>query len=191
VGGHALLVCLVSIAVLGRCVAASAQVVPPDLQATILVRMLGYDRSLKPRAGNVVGLGIVYKASDKASTQTYNDMLRAFKSIESQTVQGMPIKISSLAYKDATGLAEWMIKDGVVALYIAPGLGPELDAIRSVCQQKKIVSMSPVRVFVEQGVAVGVVVKGDSPRLLVNLTAAESLGMDLDSKLLQLADIVR
>jgi len=176
---------------LGRCATASAQVVPPELQATILVRMLGYDRSLKPRTGNTVVLGILYKASDKASTQTYNDMVRAFKSIESQTVQGMPVRISSLPYKDAAGLAEWMIKDGVVALYIAPGLAAELEAIRSVCQQKKIVSMSPVRAFVEQGVAVGVVVKGDSPRILVNRAAAESLGMDLDSKLLQLADIVR
>ena len=51
--------------------------------------------------------------------------------------------------------------------------------------------MSAVRAFVEQGAALGVVAHGDGARILVNMRAAEALGMELDSKLLQLSEIIR
>ena len=52
-------------------------------------------------------------------------------------------------------------------------------------------SVSPVRSFVERGLAAGIVLKGDRPAIVINLTAAEAAGMDLDPKLLELSEILR
>jgi hypothetical protein len=51
--------------------------------------------------------------------------------------------------------------------------------------------MGATRAAVEKGIAVAVVAKGDSPRILVNLPSAQALGMDLDPKLLLLAEVLR
>ncbi len=186
VGGAALLL------VLGwSALGLAQQVVPSDLQATILTRMLAYDRALKARAGGSVGIGIVYKTSDKASAQAQGDMLRAFKGLESQTIQGLALTVATRPYKDPADLTSWIATDGIDALYVAPGLAGELESIRAVCREKKVVSMSGVRAFVEQGLAVGVVVKGETPGIVVNMTAAELVGMDLDPKLLQISERIR
>jgi hypothetical protein len=171
--------------------AAAEPSIPAQLQASILTRMLAYDRALKSRAGTSVGIGIVFKANDKESAQIQQDIAAAFKAVEPQTIAELPLTVSTHPYKHAEGLAAWIDKEGLDVLYVAPGLGSGVEAIRNVCQQKKIVSMSPVRAFVEQGLAIGLVLKGDTPRIVVNRTAAESSGMELDSKLLYISDLIR
>jgi hypothetical protein len=165
--------------------------IPAELQASILTRMLAYDRTLKSRAGTSVGIGIVFKANDKESAQSQQEMVAAFKAVEPQTIAGLPMTVSAQPYKDAEDLAAWIGKEGLDVLYVAPGLGSGVEAIRNICQQKKIVSMSPVRAFVEQGLAIGLVLKGESPRIVVNRAVAEASGMELDSKLLYISDLIR
>jgi len=166
-------------------------VVPAELQANILLRMLGYERSLRARAGPAVGIAIVYKAGDKSSVRAQEAMGRAFDALQPQTVQSLSFVVLPHAYKDAAELADFVEKKGVDALYVTGGLEPELETLRGLCQQKKIVSIGATREAVEKGMAVAVVARGDSPRILVNLPASHALGMDLDPKLLQLAELLR
>ncbi|HEX9898064.1 MAG TPA: YfiR family protein, partial [Candidatus Methylomirabilis sp.] len=162
-----------------------------ELEAKIFARMLAYDRALKARAGSSVGIAVLVNGEDKASARSNDQMLEAFKALESVTIQGLPVTVSSRTYKDPADLTAWIAREGIDALYLTRGLAGELEGIRSVCRERKVVSMSHVRSFVEQGVAVGVVMRGDAPRTVVNIAAAESMGMDLDSKLLQLSEVIR
>jgi hypothetical protein len=74
---------------------------------------------------------------------------------------------------------------------VAPGLDKELATIQALCANRRLVSVSAVRAFVKQGLAIGVVTKGESAGILVNLAAAKAAGMDLDPKLLNLAEVIR
>jgi hypothetical protein len=65
------------------------------------------------------------------------------------------------------------------------------EGIRGVCVEKKIVSVTAVRAFVERGLVAGIVLEGDRPSVLVNLPAAVAAGMDLDPALLTLSDVIR
>ena len=47
------------------------------------------------------------------------------------------------------------------------------------------------RPLVEAGLAIGVEVQGDKPRIVVNLPAAKAEGTSFGSELLRLADIIR
>jgi hypothetical protein len=171
--------------------ARAQQALPAELQATILARALAYDRSLKARSGGSVVIGVVFKPSDKESNDAQAAVLKAFKALGSQTIQGLPITAAAHPYKDPASLGDWLTKQGVDALYLTPGLSAELEPVRTVCREKKTITMSAVRSFVEQGAALGVVAHGDGARILVNMRAAESLGMELDSKLLQLSEVIR
>jgi hypothetical protein len=136
-------------------------------------------------------VGIVFKAGDKQSTQAQAEILSAFRALSPPTVHGLPIRPSAHAFKDAAALAAWITSEQIKVLYVAPGLGADLEPIRLACREKKVVSMAGVRSFVEQALAVGVVVQGASPKILVNLPTAEAVGMELDAKLLQLAEVMR
>jgi YfiR/HmsC-like len=165
--------------------------VPPKLQAAILGRMLAYDRAFKTRVGSTVGIGVVSRAGDKTSAEDEAEMRKAFKAMDPPTIQGLPVAVSGHSYKDAAAFAEWIETDKVNVLYVTSGLAAQLEAIGLVCARKKIVSVTGTRAFVEKTIAIGVVVKGDTPKIVVNLKTADLVGMSLDPKLLQLAEVIR
>jgi hypothetical protein len=165
--------------------------VPPKLQVAILSRMLAYDRTFKARVSHTVGIGIVFKAGDKGSAEDAAEMSKAFKAMDPPTIQGLPVSIAAHPYKDPAALAEWIEADKVNVLYVVSGLTAQLDAIGLVCVQKNVVSLTGTRSFVEKAIAVGVVLKAESPKILINLKTADLIGMSLDPKLLQLAEVIR
>jgi hypothetical protein len=190
--GSRLVALLVLVACLGGSLRLDAEVaVPPKLQVAILSRMLAYDRSFKARAGAQVKIGVLARAGDKGSTEDQAEMVKAFQAMDPSTIQGLPVIVSGHAYKDAVALTEWIEAEKVNVLYVTSGLAAQMEAIGLVCVQKKVVSTAGTRSFVEKAIAVGVVVKGENPKILVNLKTADLIGMSLDPKLLQLAEVIR
>jgi hypothetical protein len=182
---------VLALLLLGRTRPTAAQeIVPAPLQAAIFTKVLAYDRALKARSQDAVRIGLVFKSEDKASTQAEADMRQAFGSLAAQTIQGMPIKVSSHPYHDNQELAAWIGRQKVDVLYLTPALR-DSDYITALAREKKLITMSPVRKYVEAGVALGVLVRAESPRILVNLAMAQQVGMDLDPKLLQLSEVLR
>jgi hypothetical protein len=168
--------------------ALAEQEIPGELQAAIITRMLGYDRALKGRAGSSLTVGIVVKANDKSTAKVQADMQQAFAT--QQNVQGLPLSVKVHVYADPAPFDQWLGSQGVDVLYVAAGLDKEIESIRNACTQKHVVGVSSVRAYVKQGLAIGVVKKGESAGILVNLPVAKALGMDLDPKLLSLAEIM-
>lgn len=164
---------------------------PAGLQAAILARTLAYDRALLAKAGTAVVVGVLAKTGDEASLEAQQEMMRALAAVQPRTVHGLPLKASASAFRDRAALAAWIEQEGLDAVYGTTGLGDELAVIRGVCEERKVASLSALRSFVEKGLALAVVAKGDTARLLVNLKAAEATGMSLDPKLLQLSEVIR
>jgi hypothetical protein len=164
------------------------QEIPGPLQAAIVARMLGYDRALKGRVGPSLALGIVVKANDRSTVKVQTEMEQAFTA--QQNVQGLPLSVKVHLYGDPAPFGDWVTAQGLDVLYVAPGLDKEIAAIAPLCGQKRVVCVSAVRAYVKQGLAIGVVSKGESAGILVNLPAAKGVGMDLDPKLLSLAEIM-
>jgi uncharacterized protein YwbE len=164
------------------------QEIPGELQAAIITRMLGYDRALKGRVGPSLTVGIVVKANDRSTVKIQTDMQTAFAA--QQNVQGLPLTVKVHVYAAPAPFTDWLGSQGVDVLYVAEGLDKELESIRAQCVQKRVVGVSSVRAYVKQGLAIGVVKKGESAGILVNLPVAKALGMDLDPKLLSLAEIM-
>lgn len=167
------------------------EAVPAQLQAEILIRVLGYDRQLKRRAGDMVRVGVLFKQGDPASERAQDEIVKALRSFASRSIQGMPLAISSQPFKDPAELGAWIGQERLALVYTAPGLAAHTVSIRAVCVEKGVAAVSPVRALVEKGLALGIVLKRDRPAILVNLPAAEAMGLDLDPKLLELAEVIR
>jgi hypothetical protein len=173
-----------------RAWAAPPAAVPPDHQAAIFARVLAFDRSLKARVGKTITIGILYLASDDDSKQARQRMTKAFDALE-RDIQDLPSRLASHAYHGPKDLAEWIDDNEVDVIYLTAGFEPMLSDVRTVVTQKKVVTLSPVRAYVEQGLAVAVVAQGNRPQLVVNLPATRAAGMDLDPKVLQLSDVIK
>lgn len=169
----------------------AAQSVPASQQAALFSRILAYDRALKARAGSQVTLGIVFKASDPASRAAADEMLAGFAPLRSRTIHDLPFDVVSSPYTDAVALAAWMDGRNIDVLYLAPGLDTSFNEIQAVAAKRRVASLTSDRRQVQQGAAIGVVNKDGKPAILINLTSARALGMDLDPKLLQLAEVIR
>jgi hypothetical protein len=164
--------------------------VPPDLQAAIFSRVLSFDRALKPRVGKTVTIGILFQPSNEDSKQDRHRMITAFDALE-KTIQELPSRLVSHGYRDARHLGAWIDEHEVDVLYVTTGFEAELAEVRSVVADKKVVTLTPVREYVEQGLAIAVVARKNRPQVVVNLPATRAVGMDLDPKVLQLSDVIK
>jgi hypothetical protein len=165
--------------------------IPPTLQAAILAKMLAYDRSLKTRAGASIDVGVVFKESDKLSAEAGAAMVKAFEAMGAHIIQGLPMRVTRHPYKDTDHFAQWLKGGGVDLVYVVGGLGKEREAIHAASVEAKAVTVGADRSQVEAGLAVAVVLKGATPRILVNIASAQAVGMSLDPKLLELSDVIR
>jgi hypothetical protein len=180
---------LLGLAVLIASPAARAQRLSAPLEAAIHLRALGYDRALHQRAGDTAVIAILYNPSSDASVQAEDDIGRAFRSLSGKMkVQGLPIAVKAVPYKDAWPGGELA---GVAAAYVTPGLEAHLSEIRSAAARADIPTLCGDRDLAVAGLSIAAYPKGSSPGLTINLRAARAAGMDLDSRLLSIAEVLK
>jgi len=159
---------------------AADRAIPANVQASLTARILEYDRALKTWAGGGLTIGLVGKSS--GSTGDYG------RALSGQDAQGLTIKIVPHTYHDAEALRGWIGQNGVRLLYVAPDVA---DADRVLSAVEVLPTVVATREQFQRGAALGLVVQDGKPHILVNLAAAKAAKMDLDPKLLQLAEVVR
>ncbi len=180
---------LLGIAVLGVSPAVRAERLAAPLEAAIHLRALGYDRALPDRAGGTVLIAVLYDPSDSASVKSADDVSGAFVSLSKKMkLQGLPIVVRSIAYKDAWPSGEL---SKAAAVYVTPGLESRLNDIRSNASRQDLPTLCGDRALAKAGLTIAVYRKGSSPGLTINLPAARSAGMDLDSRLLAIAEVLK
>ncbi len=157
--------------------------VPPGIQAALTLRILEYDRALKNWAGTALVVGIVTKGT--AAGVEFRQALVGHE------VQGIPIKPAEHAYREAEAFKSWIDKNGVRFLYVSPDVEADAGAVMAVAAARKLPALAAERAQFENGGTLGIVVRDGKPHILVNLGVAKAAGMDLDPKLLQLAEVVR
>jgi hypothetical protein len=88
-------------------------------------------------------------------------------------------------------VAAWLARETIGVLYLAPGLTAQVPAIRTACAERKVLAISPVRRDVQEGLALGVVLEQRQPRLLINVHTLKALGIELDFRVLRIAELIR
>ena len=78
---------------------------PARAPGLILTRALAYDGNLKTRAGADLLIAVLGKPGNAASDELASTMGKAFRGLGNVKVQGLAVRATQLAYKDAAGLA--------------------------------------------------------------------------------------
>jgi hypothetical protein len=174
-----------------RVPAVRAADVPASRQVVIVLRALAYDGNLKSRAGATINIAILHKKGNSASEQMAAAVNQAFLSRQSTLVTGLPIAISRLAYGTADRLKDSIIGSGIDLLYVCDGLESDLDAIKEVTHETKVLSVGANREQVEKGLSLGVVEMDGKVAILVNLQGSRLEGVSFSSDFLRLTTVIR
>jgi hypothetical protein len=171
---------------------ARAADLPPRNQALLLLRILVYDRNLTHRVDDAVTVGIAFRPGDAASERERNALVSALENVAREVVAaGMPVKAVAIPYRDAADLEGQLAALRPAAVYLGSALSGSVKEIVRVTRRRSVLSVCGSREMVTGGVGIGLVNRGQRAGVVVGLGAIKSEGVDLDSALLAVAEVIR
>jgi hypothetical protein len=148
---------LVALGVIGALLAHGAPVraedvpVPIDLQAELLVKVAGYDRSMPDRAGDKVRVLVVSKRGDAESERAATTMAKALREFEK--IAGLPTEVTADAFSSAEALAKAVRDQKLAIVYLGPGLGASIGPIAAALDGVSVLTAAAVPGHVPRGAA--------------------------------------
>jgi hypothetical protein len=164
--------------------------VPINVQYALLHKILAFDRNLKERAGKELVIGIIYQSNFRSSLNFKEELTAVIAQTQTAKLVDVPVRHVTIEWTENLNLSEYGAKNQIDVFYVAPLRAVEIKTITAVSRSRKILTFTGVPAYVDAGVAVGVGAKGDTPRIIINLSAAKAEGAELDSQLLKLAKVI-
>ena len=162
-------------------------VVPLELQAELLAKVASYDRNMAARAGDRLQVLLVSRPSDAESVRVVTRMQNALRSLPQ--IGGLPHDEQTIQFTTAAELARHCRAQHIAILFLGPGHGGDVPAIRDALAGVDVLSVSPVPEYVEHGIVLGFDVVSGKPRLLVNLGQARLQHVALRAEVLKLMKV--
>ena len=156
--------------------------VPVDLQFSLFYRILTYDRTLERRAADGLVIGVVFQRRFRESALARDLAIRQLP----PDAAGFRVRFVSIDLDDVD-LASAAVEGGCDVLYVTPLRAVSLRTVTSVSRARGLLTLTGVAAYVEQGLAVGIGLRGDRPEILVNVAASRAEGADFSAQLLGLA----
>ncbi len=169
---------------------AHAEELPATLRASLMVRILAYDRRMGSRPPPLT-IAILHQEGDERSARGGQELGTAMEAAaRGRTIAGHPLRVLRIGFRNAPQLQEELARERVVALYACEGLEARAEDISRVTRQLSILSITGSEAQLHRGLAIGLSRKGSSPVILVHLSAVRAEGADLDAGLLSLSQLV-
>jgi len=169
---------------------ARAGTVPEDKQVPILFKMLTYDRTLAEQSDEVIHLAILAREGRDASEAGAAAFAAALSGQKDKTVNGRAFTFTTVTYREGVDLAAVLAAEHVDVLYVTHGCRDILDEIRSAVRTLDVLTLAAGADDVRDGLSIGLDLKDDRPRIVVNLEALHDEGHDLESRALRLCEVI-
>ncbi len=183
---------LISLGLLGSLapppVYAQDVVVPVALQIPLFLKVMSFDRRFAGRTGSSLVIAVVYQRGNRASTIAKDE---ALLSIAATPPAFGVVRRGVAVDLDARGDLEARLKyQSTDVVYVTPLRSADVRNIVSAAQAAGASTWTGVADYMSQGIAVGVRLERDRPRIMINLDAARRQSCDFTSELLKLAQLI-
>ncbi len=160
---------------------------PPALQASLLARVAGYDRNFATRAIDRAKVLLLAKAGDAESQAVVRDLKGALASLP--TIGGLPHDEEVADFVDAEGVAQACSSHRISVVYLGPGLGGAIPAVRAALTSLDVLSVGALPEYVPLGIVLAFGILSGKSKCLVHLGQARAQNVKFASRLLRLATI--
>jgi len=160
-----------------------------DKTASLLLQAFKFDNNLKKWAKDGLKIAVVY--SDVAAATEAEAIAAAFIQAGSRNIQGVSVEAHTTLFENTGQLLQHVESGKANAIYAHRSMQAGLSAIQQVSRGKKVISLSGSRTFIDQGLALGVYMKKNKPRLIINDRAGKIEGLDLSPAILLVATVIK
>lgn len=164
--------------------------VPVDVQVPVLLKVLAFDRRIADARGEKLVVGVLYQSGFRLSSTVKDRVMDALSRAGSSGPANRPLNVVAVDADGKENLEKALTSLGVKVLYVTPLRAFDLPSLVAATRRSRTLTMTGVPEYVEAGLSVGLDLRQDRPRILVNLRAARAEGADLAAPLLVLATAV-
>jgi hypothetical protein len=170
---------------------AEPMAVSPDVQVPIFLKALAYDRNLLDKARGDILIGLLFVPGDVESEAAARSVAKLMAAYPTGDVIDLPVYYRMIPMQDSTDLAQIIHDEWVDVLYVAPGVQERLGDVLRVVSGLKVLSITGVPAYVDQGISLGVEAREGHAQIVVNLASAESAGSKFAGHFLSLCRVIR
>ncbi len=191
-GGCTSLIAALWVFVLPASVPLAQDALPANVQAVLLLRVLGYDQRIDRHTGaKGVRIAVVHKDTNQAAKESGREMVSALERASyRQRVAGHNVDVIAIGYRDPTQFAAEVAALRPTALYVCAGLEADLAQIVSTSRAFSVLSFGSRPEDVRGGLSVAFTVRTSRPAMVASPTHARAEGATLDADLLALAELI-
>ncbi|KAA3614047.1 MAG: YfiR family protein [Calditrichaeota bacterium] len=163
--------------------------IPVKIQYPLALKILSFERALKKRIGKKLTIGIAYQEKFRGSRNIAEELQTQIANNFKIKIHGVPVT-SVLINLDKTSIENALSSTDINILYVTPLRVINIQNIQKIARQKNILTLTGVSDYVEDGIMVGIGLKGGKPNIIINLKEAKTIGADFSSKLLKFSTII-
>lgn len=168
-----------------------ASEIPARLQLQLFVKILAFDHKFQDRTGDKLIVGVVYQEKFPESVQARAEIETALKTDSATTIKGLKIHAVFIPFRSVSDLERRLAADSIDLLYVTPLRSVEISEIAAISQRRHVVTLSGVSGYVHEGLAIGLFLREDRPRILINLKASRAEGAEISAQVLKLAEVIQ
>lgn len=164
--------------------------VPVDVQVPVLLKVLTFDRRIADARGQNLVVGVLYQSGFRLSSTVKDQVMDALSRGSPGGPAHRPLNVVAVDADEKEEVEKALTRLGVKVLYVTPLRAFDLPSLCAATRRSGTLTMTGVPDYVEAGLSIGLDLRQDRPRILVNLQAARAEGADLAAPLLGLATVV-
>lgn len=169
---------------------ARSQTVPESSQLPIFFKLLTYDRTLWEQPRTSLRIGLLHHHDDRASHANLTAMVSALSEAAGKTINDARFDFTTLTWSSPEELPRLIATAEIDVLYVTLGHATYLEEIQGATRTHGILTLAADDRYVAAGLAVGIALENERPRVRVNLRALEAEGHRLDARVLRLCEVL-
>jgi hypothetical protein len=163
--------------------------VPAEIQAELLAKLEGYDRTFLARAGSLARVLIVVKPGSAKSELSAAEMKSALSRLD--RIGGLAHQETVVPYSGAQEFARRCRDEQIAAAYFTPGFDDEIPSLQAALSDSNVLTLGAVAEYVPRGIVLGFELESGKPKILINLDQARRQGVDFPAEVLRLMKVYR
>lgn len=168
---------------------AQTAVVPPDVQASLVAKLMPYDRNFAARARSVARVLVVSKrgsGKSRAAAEAFRSALAGLGS-----VGGLPLEVRTVEFESASSLVATCRSEHVAAVYVSADFDDEIATFQRSFSGVDVLSVSGGDEYVPGGIVLGFELVSGKPKLVLNLPQAKLQNVNFGADVLRLMRVYR
>ncbi len=188
------IICLAALLLMVVCSVVLPQeeiLVPMRVQVPILMKILTFNRAMKFEQGSQLTIGILYQRGLRKSSDMKDEFIQIIKDGSTFKLNGITVRGIPIDLEEENDIEKYCLTNKVDVIYVTSIRSFSLESIITLSRKNHILSMTGIPEYVEEGISVGIGIRGEKPEILINRNAAIAEGAEFTAQLLNLSKIIK